>query len=284
MANKIIQSFLPKLMGFRLMALYRIYPDRAIHKAFKLFCTPRGGFIKPHQKDYLNAYKFEQIQFKKIKIQTYRWEGKGPKVMLLHGWDSHTFRWKDMVKYLRENDFDITAFDAPAQGNSEGNLLSVPIYNEVLNVMLKSYQPEILIGHSMGGMTAVFNQHLNPSAKLQKMVLLGAPSNLKRIMDGFQKILGLSDNFMKVTEDYFESRYGYRFSEFSTQVFAKNVKTPVLVIHDKYDKVVPYTEALNIDQALDNSELMITEGAGHSLHKTEVYKKVIGFLEQKVSA
>lgn len=260
------------------MALYRIQPEKAIHKAFKLFCTPRGGFVKPHQKDYLNAHKSEQIQYKKIKIQTYRWKGQGPKVLLLHGWDSHTFRWKDLIKHLQSKDYDITAFDAPAQGLSEGNLLSVPIYNEVLEIMLDKYKPEILIGHSMGGMTAVFNQHLKKNPNIRKMVLLGAPSDLKRIMDGFQKILALSDRFMKAVEEYFKKRYGYGFAEFSTQDFAKNVNIPALIIHDKYDKIVPFTEAEDIHSALINSELMITEGAGHSLHKSKIYKRVLEFI------
>jgi len=278
MANKIIQSFVPKLMGLRLMALYKIKPKKAIYKAFVLFCTPRGGFVKPHQRDYLNAHKDEQIQFKKIKIQTYRWKGKGPKVLLLHGWDSHSFRWKDLVKYLQSKDYDIMAFDAPAQGNSEGNLLSVPIYNEVLNTVFKSFSPQIVIGHSMGGMTVIFNQHLERNPDIKKLVLLGAPSNLKRIMDGFQKILGLNDKFMKVTENYFKDRFGYRFNEFSSKIFAKDCKIPSLIIHDKYDKIVPCKEAYEIEESLENSEILITEGAGHSLRQERVYSKILDFI------
>jgi pimeloyl-ACP methyl ester carboxylesterase len=279
MARKIIQSFLPKLIGLRLMALYKIKPGKAIHKAFKLFCTPRAGFVKANQKNFLNANKSELLAFKKIKIQTYHWKGKGPKVLLLHGWDSHSFRWKDMVNHLKIKNYDITAFDAPAHGYSEGNLLNVPIYNEVLNMMLEKYQPEILIGHSMGGMTAVFNQHEIPNTNINKMILLGAPSDLKRIMDGFQKILGLSNKFMKVTENYFKERYGYNFAEFSTQEFAKDLKIDTLIIHDKYDKIVPYNEAEHIHKSLKFSELMITEGAGHSLHQVKIYKRVLNFLE-----
>jgi pimeloyl-ACP methyl ester carboxylesterase len=280
MANKIIQSFLPKLIGLRLMAMYKIKPKKAVYKAFKLFCTPRGGFVKPHQKDFLNAHKAEQIQFKKIKIQTYRWKGNGPKVLLLHGWDSHSFRWKDLVKHLKSKDYDIMAFDAPAQGYSEGNLLSVPIYNEVLNKVFKHFDPEILVGHSMGGMTAIYNQYLEVNPNIKKLILLGAPSDLKRIMDGFQKILRLSDKFMRATEQYFKERYGFFFSEFNSKYFAKNIKIPTLIIHDKYDKIVPYNEAQDIHQAIENAELMITEGAGHSLHKERIYLNILHFIEK----
>jgi pimeloyl-ACP methyl ester carboxylesterase len=279
MPKKIIQSFLPKLMGLKLMTLYKIKPNKAIHKAFKLFCTPRAGFVKANQKDFLNANKSDLLDFKKIKIQTYHWRGEGSKVLLLHGWDSHSFRWKDMVKHLKTKNYDITAFDAPAHGYSGGNLLNVPIYNEVLDMMLKRTQPEILVGHSMGGMTAVFNQYLKSSAHIKKMILLGAPSDLKRIMDVFQQILGLSDKFMRVTEDYFKDRYGYTFADFSTQVFARNLDTDTLIIHDKYDKIVPYSEAEDIHTNLKNSKLMITEGAGHSLHKEKICKRILNFIK-----
>ena len=279
MVKNIIKSFVPKLMGFRLMALYKIQPEKAIHKAFMLFCTPRSGFVKPHQKDYLKAHQFEKIKYKKIQIQTYHWPGKGPKVLLLHGWDSHTFRWKDLIKKLKAKDYDIFACDAPAHGYSEGNILNVPIYDEVLQLMIDKYQPEILIGHSAGAMTCIYNQHQQNTSIISKMVLLGSPSEMQRVMKGFQKILGLSNKFMSVTEDYFKSRYGYTFSEFSMCKFAEHIDVPSLVIHDKYDKIVPYQEAIMIDKALKNSKFILSEGAGHSLNKKHIDEEVINFLQ-----
>ncbi|RRO17406.1 alpha/beta fold hydrolase [Flavobacteriaceae bacterium 14752] len=274
-----IKSFVPKLMGLRLMALYKIKPKKAIHKAFMLFCTPRSGFVKPHQKDYLKAHQSKTIEFKKIKIQTYHWPGNGSKVLLIHGWDSHTYRWKDLITKLKAQDYDITAFDAPAHGYSEGNILNVPIYSEVLQKMLNQYKPEILIGHSVGAMTCIFNQHLQQDSNISKMVLLGSPSEMQRVMKGFQKILGLSDSFMKVTQDYFKERYGYTFSEFSMAKFGAYIKVPCLIIHDKYDKVVPYKEAISINKTIRHAELIITEGAGHSLYAKSIDEAIINFLQ-----
>lgn len=277
--KSIIKSFVPKLMGLRLMALYKIQPKKAIHKAFLLFCTPRAGFVKPHQKDYLKAHQSDKIQFKKIKIQTYHWPGSDAKILLLHGWDSHTYRWKDLIKKLQAFDFDITACDAPAHGYSEGNIINALIYNEVLELMINQFQPDILIGHSIGAMTCIYNQHKQKQSKIKKMVLLGSPSEMQRFMKGFKKILGLSDKFMKLTEDYFKTRYGYTFEEFSMAEFAKHIDIPSLIIHDKYDKIVPYQEAMAIDKSLKNSELIITEGAGHSLNKKYINDKIINFLQ-----
>ena len=266
-------------MGLRLMALYKVNPKKAIHKSFMLFCTPRAGFVKPHQKDYLKAHLSEKIQFKKIKLQTYHWPGRGPKILLLHGWDSHTFRWKDLIKKLRTLDYDIYACDAPAHGYSEGNILNVPIYDEVLQLMIDKYEPQILVGHSVGAMTCIYNQHKTKTSNIDKMVLLGSPSEMQRVMDGFQKILGLSNKFMSLTEDYFESRYGYTFKDFSIAKFAQQVKVKSLIIHDKYDKIAPYNDAIAIDKNLKNSKLIITEGAGHSLTKNHINTSLINFIQ-----
>ncbi len=261
------------------MALYKIKPQKAIYKAFMLFCTPRSGFVKPHQKDYLKAHQSEKIQFKKIEIQTYHWSGSGPKILLLHGWDSHTFRWKALIQKLQDLDYEIIAFDAPAHGYSEGNILSVPIYNEVLQLFIEKYNPEILIGHSVGGMTCIFNQFQHKQSNVKKMVLLGSPSEMQRIMNGFQKILGLSDKFMQQTEEYFESRYNYRFEDFSMAKFCNEIDIPSLIIHDKFDKIVPYNEAISLNENLKNSKLILTEGAGHSLNKDSINNQIINFIQ-----
>lgn len=279
MVKRIIQSFIPKVIGLRLKALYAIKPEKAVYKAFLLFCTPRGGFVKPHQKDYLNAHKAEQLAYKKIKIQTYRWKGNGPKILLLHGWDSNSYRWKDLIVKLKALDMDIMAFDAPAQGNSEGNLLNAIMYEQVVQLAQAHFDPDIVVGHSMGGMVSMFNHYKNANLNVKKYILLGAPSELQRIMDGFQKILGLTKTFMADVENYLFNRYGYRFGDFHLNSFAKSVEVPTLIIHDKYDKVVPVKEAHEIHEVISNSKLVVTEGAGHSLNKERVYKEIISFLK-----
>ena len=279
MLKNLLESLIPKLIGLRLKAMYTISPDRAIHKAFLLFCTPRNGIVKPHQKEYLNAHKAEQLQLNKISIQTYRWKGKGKKVLLLHGWESNTYRWKDAIVKLQELDLDIIAFDAPAHGNSGGNILNAIIYEQAIQLVQEHFAPDLIVGHSVGGMACMFNHYKHLNANIQQFILLGAPSELQRIMDGFQNILGLSNRFMDNVEAYLFKLYGFKFGDFRLNVFAKSVRVPSLIIHDQYDKIVPVEDAHVIHEAIKDSKLVITEGAGHSLNKKAVYKEITSFIQ-----
>jgi pimeloyl-ACP methyl ester carboxylesterase len=280
-SKKIVNKYLPKIIGLRLSSLYLVNPDKAIIKAYKLFSSPRKGRVKPDQEVFLNKAKSTAIEHDSKTIQTYHWKGKGKTIILIHGWDSNTHRWKDLIEDLQKEDFNIVAFDAPAHGYSEGKLLNVLLYSKCLDQLLSLYQPEIIIGHSVGAMTIIYNQFLKQSPQIEKLVLLGSPSEMSEIMSDYKRILNLNDKFMSSLEAFFKEEFNYTFSEFSIAEFAKGVQKDTLIIHDQYDKVAPVEAAKSIHKNLRDSILKITEGAGHSLYKNEVREDILKFLTHK---
>lgn len=279
-SKKIINKFLPKLIGLRLSSLFMVKPEKAVLEAYKLFSSPRKGKVKPTQEAFLNKARTTAIEHDSNKIQTYHWKGEGKTIILIHGWDSNTHRWKDLIEDLQKEDYNIIAFDAPAHGYSEGTLLNVPLYSKCLDRLLELYRPEFVIGHSVGAMTVVYNQYLKQSPYLKRMVLLGAPSEMSRIMGDYKRILRLNDKFMKALEDYFKQKFDYTFSKFSIAKFAKNIEKEALIIHDEYDRIAPVEAARAIHKNLKHSRLKITEGAGHSLNKEDIRKEILDFLNQ----
>lgn len=279
-SKKLVKKYLPKIIGLRLNSLFLIKPEKAVFKAYELFSSPRKGQIKPEQEIFLNKAKTTSIEYNSNKIQTYHWKGEGKTVILIHGWDSNTHRWKDLIKDLQKENYNIIAFDAPAHGYSEGKLLNVLMYSKCLNRMLKLYRPEFVIGHSVGAMAIVYNQYLKQSSFVEKLVLLGAPSEMSAIMSDYKRILRLSDKFMRALEAYFKEKFDYNFSEFSIAGFAKNIEKEALIIHDEFDRVASVEAAKAIHKNLKHSRLKITEGAGHSLNKDEIRKEILNFLNQ----
>lgn len=280
-SKKLVEKYLPKIIGLRLSSLFLIKPEKAVFKAYKLFSSPRKGKVKPEQEDFLNKAKTTSIKQDSKEVQIYHWKGEGKTVILIHGWDSNTHRWKDLVEDLQKEDYNIVAFDGPAHGNSEGTLLNVPLYSKCLDRMLKLYQPQFIIGHSVGAMTVIYNQYLKQSPFVEKIVLLGAPSEMRRIMNDYKRILRLSDKFMTALDSFFKKKFDYHFTEFSIASFAKNVEKEALVIHDEYDRVAPIEAARAIHQNLKHSTLKVTEGAGHSLNKEDIRKDILEFLKSK---
>ncbi len=276
--KKILKKYIPKLIGFQLNSLYRINKKKAIIKVYRIFCTPRGGSIKPHHELFLRNAKATKITHGSIKLQTYHWKNTGPSVLLLHGWDSNSSRWQDLIKILQENNYNILAFDAPAQGNSGGKLLNVPLYAKCVGKMIKMYKPTYLIGHSMGGMSIFFNEFQNKSSSVEKIVSLGAPTEMEKIISDLQKILGLKEKLMADVEDYFKEKFGYKFKDFKTENFVQNITQECLVIHDQYDKIVPVESGRKLQKQLKKVTYIETEGAGHSLNRTYIHHKILDFL------
>jgi len=277
--NEKLKKYLPTLISNYLRVLFFFSPKKAIRKAYAIFCTPRKGKILPEQRDFLEEAEDEMIPIHNNYLQTYRWENEGETVLLVHGWESNTNRWKELIKELHKIGYNIIAFDAPAHGNSTGKILNVPVYTESLQKVIEYYRPNYLVGHSVGGMTALYHQYMYQNQEMEKLVILAPPGELSRIMNDYQKILSLSPKFMTRLDQYFKDKHGFYFKEFSVAEFAKKIKINGLLIHDKYDDIAPYQEAEAIAQHWSNATFITTENLGHSLFFKEVHAMIIDFLK-----
>ncbi|MEC7263016.1 MAG: alpha/beta hydrolase [Bacteroidota bacterium] len=278
-----MKKLLTKIMPLAYGQYYNVYtlvaPKKAADSAFHLFCTVRKGKVLPQQADYLDGAKLAVEEVAEHKIQSYHWPGNKETVLLVHGWESNTFRWRNLIKKLREADFNIIAFDAPSHGYSTGKHLYVPLYEIAVNHMVKKYNPKHLIGHSVGGMTIIYNQYKNPSPVVEKMVTIGSPSEFHEIMQHFQNILKFNDRVMKELDAYVLNRFGFRINEFSTSKFARSISKKGLLFHDKWDQITPYHASVAVSKNWEGSTLISTEGLGHSMHQDDVNDQIISFLE-----
>jgi len=154
--KKLVYRILALAYGayFNILALFS--KKLAGEKAITVFSSPRKGKVLPIQASFLNKAEDIMIEVGGKQIQTYSWAGTKETVLLLHGWESNSFRWRNLISFLRNANFAIVAFDAPAHGNSSGSIFNVPLYAECAQHVLKHYKPTFMIGHSVGGMAAFF--------------------------------------------------------------------------------------------------------------------------------
>jgi len=274
-----LKKLLPKFYGLALNFQALFSKKVAGKNAFQVYCTIRKGETLPFQETFLNNAKYEVVQTNNLEIQTYHWHGSGEKVLLVHGWESNSYRWHELIEKLQEADFDIFAFDAPGQGNSSGEILHHPLYEKTLQHIKQKYNPSSLIGHSMGGMTIMYNQHLNPDLTVKKIITIASPSEYVDLMRYYKELLSLSSRVISAIEDYIKSQLGFTFQELSTSEFAKDNTKTGLLIHDKEDPVAPYWCSELVHANWKNSKFITTKGLGHSIQDSTVNDQIVDFLK-----
>jgi len=278
-AKKIFGFLIIKTIGQYINVLSFVFPKKATQLAHSFFSEPRKGKLsKDKLPKILQEASAETFQYEGNSIQTYTWHGNENIILLVHGWESNSSRWKKMLPYLKKSGSTIIAIDGPGQGLSSGKEFSVPKFAEYVHVIVEKFKPKYLIGHSMGGKTCLYYQYKYQSTSIQKMVILGAPSDFKIIFQNFIALLSLNSKISKALEKKYIVILNRNLEQFSGQLFASEIDIKGLVAHDIDDKVVLFKEAKKIVSAWKDVQFIETSGLGHRLHDDDLYKKVSRFL------
>ena len=270
-----------KSYGAYINLLCLFAPKKATLLAFSLFSHPRKGKLNTTQlPPFLAEAKKETFDNDGLQIQTYRWDGDEKIIFLLHGWESNTARWKKLIPHLLETGHTIIAIDAPAHGLSEGKEFNVIRYAASIDCVAKKYSPNYIIGHSIGGKASLYYQATYNNPTIEKMVLLGAPSDYAIIFKNYVRLLRLSKRMENLIHQHYWDRFQIKVAEFSAQHYAHSISAKGLLFHDLDDTVVLHDESQKINRIWKTSVLETTKGLGHSLQNKEVYKKIKAFLIQ----
>lgn len=277
--QKIIKIGLSKTIGLYINLLSYIIPDKALVMAYGFFSEPREGkLVSNNLPEILKEAKQETMSYGENFFQTYTWQGNSNKILLVHGWESNAARWEKLIKILKKSGSTIIALDAPAHGLSSGTEFNVPIYSEFINEFSKIYKPKIIIGHSMGAVACAYYQHNYEQNHLEKMILLGAPSDFNVLMQNYINTLGLNSKVCQLIKTYIKKRFNINTDEFTSRNFLKNTTIPGLIAHDIHDDVVAFSEAKKIASSWKNAQFISTEHLGHSMHDEALNHKIYDFL------
>ena len=274
-----MKSLLPKIVGALINFIGVFNTAYASKLALKLFSKPRNGQLTPHAITFLDtATSKTTLYYDNLPIQTYQWEGSKETVLLAHGWESNSGRWRHKIKKLHKEGYNIIALDGPAHGGSGSDTFNAILYAEFINVVSQKFKPTAYIGHSVGGMAVVIFLRKQTHHTAEKIVLLGAPSGFKGIMKRYKEMMSYSQKISKGIDKQIEFKFGHPPEYFSTADFVKNIDTKGLLFHDKNDPVIPYQDGLDIEAQFKNAKLISTEGLGHSLKGNFVSDELIQFL------
>jgi pimeloyl-ACP methyl ester carboxylesterase len=191
-----------------------------------------------------------------------RW-GIGPTVLLVHGFEGNRAQFAAIIDALLAHGLSAVALDVPAHGDSAGDELTAVKFMAAIERTLDRLGPvHGVVGHSMGGAMSLFS--LAELGVRARVVLVSAPSSLKRQLHRFASAVGLSRRGTAAFIAAVERRVGRPAADFEVRQIAGKVDLPLLLIHDQNDRQVPVAEAARAAHVLPEAELMITRGLGHN--------------------
>lgn len=274
-----MRSVLVKVVG-NLVNMTSIFSESfAANKALSIFTSPRKRRYTEEQRDFLGTSYKEELSYNGLEVMTYRWLGKKEPILLLHGWESNAYRWRSIITNLKKRGHPVIAVDAPAHGNSGSKEFNAVLYAEFINVVSKRFKPSIVIGHSVGGMAAVIAINKYEISSISKLILLGAPSEFTDVFKRYTDMMGYNSKIVAKTRSVIIERFGKKPEDFSTAQYLKTIKSKGLIIHDEEDTIIPYNDALMLNESFENSKLITTQGLGHSLNDETIEKHICEFIE-----
>lgn len=277
--KKSVRFLIVKSVGQYINLLSFVSPKKALQLSYTLFTNPRiGQLSKDDLPNILQNTIKETFHHNEDHFQTYTWKGNDTTILLVHGWESNSARWEKTLPYLQKSGSTIIAIDAPAHGQSSGKEFNVPRYAEFINKAVKKYNPTIIIGHSIGGAACVYHQYLYPESSIQKMVILGAPSDLKTLLDNYINMLSLNSKMFSLLENRYLENFNFKLDHFSGSTFAKEIKIEGIIAHDTTDTIVNYKEGEKIANGWKKGKLITTQDLGHSMHDDKLYQEIYRFL------
>ncbi len=278
-----MKELIAKLAGLYLNVLALIAPQAAGKKGFYLFSSPFASKVQEHQRKFLETAEKSTFLCEGNTIRVYRWGAGEKKILFLHGWQSHSFRWKNYIEALPKDKYTVYALDAPGHGLSGGKHMNIPIYSDVIETFLYLIQPvDTIVSHSIGSFSSLYTLYRIKDLEVKKLVITGCPGEANDYVTRYARILGLTKRTAKIMTEAFERITHHTPSYFSSQRFAREIRIPTLIIHDTGDAEAPYHYIPAIHRTIRNSKLITTSGLGHNLRSSDVVRHVVDFINEEV--
>ncbi len=282
---------LENLVSQSLRFLEGVSPALAGRIAFQMFLTPLRNYfpVCPREEAVLERSQSRLLRYGRYRrhyLQTFTWAPQGgsvraPTILLMHGWMASASHLSGFVQPLLDEGYRVIAVDAPAHGRSSGFQTSMPEFGEAICQVVRELGPvDGIVAHSFGAASSLFLLHNQPTAiAINSLVSLASPSQVTKMMDIIVKGLGGSDRLREEIEKCFVKRYGNPVDYYAIENMVGDNPLPGLVIHDRTDGLIDFSEGEAIAQRWPNSQFIATEGLGHGgiLRDPEIIQKVVQF-------
>jgi pimeloyl-ACP methyl ester carboxylesterase len=267
----------PLRVAFR--ALSAAAPPLAVRLAGRLFSTPPRHRTSEIEQGALARASAGRVESGGTSVATWSW-GRGPAVLLVHGWGSRGARLHSFVEPLVASGHSVIAFDAPGHGASGGATSSLPQFAQAIAAVARSAGGiEAVVAHSMGCPSTAFA--ISRGLAVQRAVFLAPAAHPGAFTDRFAGALAIPPRVIEAMKRRFEKRFDLIWEELDLPRLAPAMRAPLLVVHDRLDPEIPWSDGAAIAEAWPGARLHTTEGLGHTriVHDPAVVSLAAAFLE-----
>jgi pimeloyl-ACP methyl ester carboxylesterase len=196
-------------------------------------------------------------------VKLARWTlGRGPRVVLVHGWNSRGSHLLGFATPLVEAGFAVTLFDLPGHGDSGGHASSVVHAGRALRSVLTAIgDVHAVVGHSMGSAAALLA--FAHGLQVQRSVHLAGPSSLTPMVKNQAAAHGLGPEEAAAFAGWVEGFIGTRLAYVDLDRLQHGLRHPGLIVHDPEDRTVPFAASQALHKAWPGSHLEPAAGLGH---------------------
>ncbi|MDQ4095094.1 MAG: alpha/beta hydrolase [Actinomycetota bacterium] len=206
--------------------------------------------------------------------------GRGPTVVLVHGWGDSSRSMGAFVRPLIERGFRVVAVDAPGHGaTSGGQSDGLQIAAAVRAVADATGPVYAVVAHSLGAHATMVA--LRDGLEIERAVLISPSVFLESAVEPFVRMFGLSDVVIEPLRSEIERRFGRSvWGDLAAPHLVRDVRLPALVMHDPEDPQVPFADAERLVASWDGAALEKVNGLGHTriLRDPHVIQRAVSFL------
>ena len=240
--------------------LGRVAPGLAAAWALDLFFHARGRRGPRRHDTFLASGRPFAATARGHRVAAWSW-GEGPAVFLVHGWAGVGGQLRAFGPPLVAAGFRVVTFDAPGHGISGGRRTSILHFADALRALAAREQPHAVIAHSLGAAAAV--RALTEGLAVERAVFIGPTGGPRDWAERFRCHLGVPPHVMTAMRARSERWLGASWDEFDIPALARSQRGPLLVIHDRGDDEVPWSDGAAIAGNWPGARLVTTDGLGH---------------------
>jgi pimeloyl-ACP methyl ester carboxylesterase len=256
----------PGVVRMTFAFLQRAWPAVALRAASLLFLTPLPPKFLIRSKAWSREWSVTRWPFEQASITLYDMAGDGPTVVLAHGWGGHAGQMKALAAGLAAAGMRPVILEMPAHGRSDGLQSTLPQFARAIDYVVarmgEGGRPvKLLLAHSLGATAAAFATARNlPVERLVLVAPAASPQGYTRL---FAHVFGLRERLRAAMQQRIEAREAMLMHHFEPHVLGPRLRVPTLVLHDRQDRINPYSDGEAFASGIAGARLASSEGLGH---------------------